>query len=324
MGDAEDKKARQPGAKADGVCPHCGARAGKPRKRWYERTSVTLCVAAGLAVIGLGFVHIVIGVTSPFNLPFDVARRESFGYREWIVNAERIRLLPYAAAKRDHPLGVAVLQDRGYLPSGPQFEAQMMGRQREDVQQWQREFERTLGRTDAPWPDRLMAQDPPDGAGPEHPRSYNRRGVRLAREGRYPDAIAEFTRAIHRDPTLGDAFYNRALVYTAIGNLGPAASDFARVLAIRPDFEEGYFRRGRLRASMGEHDKAVADFTRVLELTPNDPEALFHRSLAHYAKGEREEAAADLARLGSLGLSIPAGFRSALEAGPDTPWPRRP
>ena len=58
-------------------CPHCGkpidrTKDDKPKK-WHEKTSVTLCIAAGLAVIGLGFIHIIIGVVSRFELPFDVA-----------------------------------------------------------------------------------------------------------------------------------------------------------------------------------------------------------------------------------------------------------
>ena len=51
------------------------------RKRWYERTSVTLCVAVALAAVGLGFIHVIVGVTSSYRLPFEVVLRDCFGYR---------------------------------------------------------------------------------------------------------------------------------------------------------------------------------------------------------------------------------------------------
>ena len=68
------------------TCPHCGAplndSKAKKQKKWHERTSVTLCVAAGLVIVGFGFIHVITGVVSPYDLPFDVVLKESFGYRE--------------------------------------------------------------------------------------------------------------------------------------------------------------------------------------------------------------------------------------------------
>jgi len=88
-------------------------------KRWYERTAVTLCVAAGLAVVGSGFLHVILGVTNSFGLPFDVALRSAFGYREMIVDVRKLGALPYAVARFKYPLSVLALQKKGYLPEGP-------------------------------------------------------------------------------------------------------------------------------------------------------------------------------------------------------------
>jgi tetratricopeptide (TPR) repeat protein len=297
---------------------HPGRRAGrakraeKARPRWYERTSVTLCVAAGLAVVGLGFIHILVGVRSDYGLPFDFVRRDSFGYRETLVNARRIQVLPYTAAKRKYPRGLGALQKAGYLPAGHGFEAGMMARQRASLQRWQAEFEKTLGRSEPPWQDQLqdagaVAPGDPDGA-PAH----NQKGIVYARRGEYAAALAEFGRAIRRDPTCADAFYNRALVYLALGNLGAAATDFGQVVTLRPGFVEGYLCRGRLYAAMNDHDQAVAEFTKALEADPQCAEAYFQRSLAHYAKGSRDKAWDDVHQIESLGRPVPPGYLRAL------------
>jgi Flp pilus assembly protein TadD len=299
---------------------HRQDRAGKPRKRWHERTSVTLCVAAALVILGLGFIHVVTGVTSPYELPFDIVPKSRFGYRETWVHAQRIQALPYAVATRKYPRGVEALQRAGYLPSGLEFEASVMAEQRENTRQWQAEFEAALGRSERPWQDQLQAQEqtPPD---PQDARACNLRGVAFARQGDYQAALAEFARAIRRDPTCVDAFCNRALVYAALGNLGPAASDLAKVVEIRPTYVEAYVHQARLHAAINEHDEAIADLTRALEIDPRCADAYFQRSLVHYARGEYEEALDDARRIQGLGLPVPSGLLNALQAapGPDAP-----
>jgi len=300
-------------------CPHCGARTKSRQdtrpKKWHERTSVTLCVAAGLVVVGLGFIHIVTGVTSSYQLPFDILLKDSFGYRETLVNARRIQALPYAAALHKYPLGVRVLQKRGYVPAGLGFEARMATEQREDMQRWQAQFEEALGQPESRWQDQLRqaGQSPPPGDA-ENAQAYNRRGVALARQGEYQAALAEFTRAIRRDPTNADAFYNRALVCVAIGNLGPAASDFGKVVEIRPDFIEGYISRAHLHAAMSEHEQAVSNLTKAIEIDPRCAKAYFQRSLVHYTRGEYGEAWDDVRKIQGLGSQVPSGFIEALRA----------
>jgi tetratricopeptide (TPR) repeat protein len=294
--------------------PHGQGGKDKPRKKWHERTSVTLSVAAALVVVGLGFIHIITGVTSPYELPFDVVRKDRFGYGETLVNAKRIRALPYMAATRRYPLGVRVLQKAGYMPGGLEFEAHMMARQREDTRQWLTEFEDALGRPELRWQDQLRGGDQAPGGDPEDARPCNQRGVVFARRGEYQAALAELTRAIRRDPTYADAFHNRALVYTALGNLGSAASDFGKVVEIRPDFVEGCIHQGRLHAAMNAHDQAIADFTRAIAIDPQCAPAYFRRSLACYAKGEYDKAWADVGKIRSLRLPVPDGFLQALRA----------
>ncbi|MBN1510130.1 MAG: tetratricopeptide repeat protein [Sedimentisphaerales bacterium] len=289
-------------------------RPDKPRKKWYERTSVTLCVAAGLVVIGVGFIHVVLGVTSSYQLPFDIVLKDSFGYRETLVNAERIQALPYAAALHKYPLGVRVLQKRGYMPAGREFEARTAADQREKMQQWQAEFQEALGRPDPRWQDqlRLAGQVPP--GDPEDAQAYNHRGVALARQGEYQAALAEFARAIRRAPTSVDAFYNRALVCLAIGNLGAAASDLGKVIEIRPDFVEGYIRCARLHAAMNQHEQAISCLTKAIEIDPHCVRAYFERSLVHYARGDYSRAWDDVRQTQNLGTRVPRDFVEALLA----------
>ncbi len=275
---------------------------------------MTLCVAAGLVVVGLGFIHVITGITSSYQLPFDIVLKDSFGYRETIVDARRIQALPYAAATHKYPLGVKALQRGGYMPAGLAFEAKMATEQREDIERWQAQFEKTLGQPEIRWQDQLRqgGQGPPPDA--ENAQACNHRGVVLARQGEYQTALAEFTRAIRRDPAYADAFYNRALVRLAIGNLGPAASDFGKVVEIRPDFVKGYISRARLHAAMNEHDEAISHLTKAVEIDPRCTRAYFQRSLAYYKKGDYGQAWDDVRVIRDLGTQVPSGFIEVLRA----------
>lgn len=287
-------------------------RSAKPRKKWYERTSVTLCVAAVLVVLGLGFIHVITGVTSSFGLSYDLVLRESFGYRETFVNARKIESLPFSAARLRHPLGIRALQRSGHLPAGVEFEAGMMARERESLDRWQAEFEEILGRTTTCWQSQLQGSAQAPAVDPESAPACNQRGIEFARQGEFQAALAEFGRAIRREPACADAFHNRALVYVTIGNVGQAAADIGKVIEMKPELVEGYLHRGRLYVAMNEGDKARADFTRAAQIDPRCAEAYFRRSLIHYTRGDRGKAREDADRLRGLGVSIPEGFLQAL------------
>jgi tetratricopeptide (TPR) repeat protein len=299
-------------------CPHCGAPVtgptGKKQKKWHERTSVTLCIAAALIVVTFGFIHIITGVVSPYGLPFDIVLKDSFGYRETFVDAEKINALPYLAARIRYPLGCKVLQKEDYMESGTVFETRMTRHLQTDMRKWQAEFEQSLGRPQQQWQDQLQGQTHALQTSPEDPNACNNRGIASAREGQYETAIAEFTRAFRRNPVFAEAYYNRGLVSLAIGQLGQAISDFTKVVEIKPGFTEGYTSRGILHVAMSQYDQAIGDFTKVLELEPARAEMYLSRSLAFFAKGQYDKAWQDVHRIQDLGLSVPAEFLESLRA----------
>ncbi|MBN1362619.1 MAG: tetratricopeptide repeat protein [Sedimentisphaerales bacterium] len=297
-------------------CPRCGTEVESRPPKWYERTSVTLCVAAVLAGIGFGFIHVIVSVEGPFGLPFDLAPRQHFGYREMVVDAGKIGALPYVAARLKYPLGCEVLRRLEYLPSSPTFETRMVYELREAMDRWYAEFEVATGRAPCPWQDRL--QEPPQASetDPQGAAACNRRAVTYARQGKYADALSELATATRKDPVCAEAYYNRALVYLALGNLGQAASDLGQVVQIRPDSVEAYVERGLIHVTSERYDEAVADFSQAVEIEPTCAEAYLRRSMVRYAKGEQNAALQDVKKLRSLGVPVPSGFLHALQGGP--------
>ena len=291
-------------------CLHCGAEVHsvKKSKKWHEKTSVTLCVAAVLLIISLGFIHIITGVVSPYRLPFDITFKKSFGYRETLINARKVTSLPYVIAKAKYPLSCEVLQRLEYIQSGNIFETAMVEQLREAMNLWQAEFEETLNKPSQSWQDQLRGQQEPPDENENNAQTYNHRGISAALEGRYETAISEFTRAFRKNPAYADAYFNRGLVYLAIGQLGPAISDFSQTIEINPGFTEAYTHRGQLYTKMGQFDQAVSDFTKIIEIVPECTEMYFRRALACFAQGRYDQAWDDVHKIRNMGLQIPRGF----------------
>jgi len=309
------RRKSETGAKGQ-KCPHCGAQidSDEKPKKWHERTSVTLCIAAALAVIGLGFIHIITGVVSPFELPFDVVLKESFGYRETFVNARKIEAIPYVAAKIKYPLGCRALQRKNYLESGKVFETRMISQLKANMKKWQAEFETSLDKPRERWQDRLQGQMDISEMDPEDPNAYNNRGIVSARRGQYETAISNFTRASRRNPAFAEAYFNRGHVYVAIGQLAGGVSDFSKVVEIKRGFVAAYVDRGIIYTAMSQYDQAVSDFSRAIEIDPARADVYFRRSLVCCAKGEYDQAWADVHQIESLGLAVPTGYLIHLRA----------
>jgi tetratricopeptide (TPR) repeat protein len=298
-------------------CPHCGASQevskNKKQKKWHERTSVTLSVAAVLIIVGLGFVHIITGIESPYNLPFDIARKKSFGYRETFVNAKKIKAIPYVAAKVKYPIGCEVLQRLNYIESGNVFETAMTEQLKEMMNEWRAEFEESLNKPKQQCLDRLRGKTELSDTNSDSSEINNNRGIDAAVQGQYETAILEFTRACRKNPAFADAYYNRGLIYITIGQLGKAISDFTQTIEITPEFAEAYIHRGDIYVIMNKYDQAISDFTRSIEMEPNRAEVYFRRTLAFFANGQYDNALQDVQKIQSMGLHIPPGFLKNLE-----------
>ena len=126
-------------------CPHCGvpmkALRAKPHKEWHKRTSVTLSLAGVLIVVALGFIHIITGVTSVLGLPFDITQKNSFGYSETFVNADKVTNMPWISAKSKYPLGCKVLQRKGYVESDAVFEKRVREETEKEMEEIQHQIE---------------------------------------------------------------------------------------------------------------------------------------------------------------------------------------
>jgi lipoprotein NlpI len=109
---------------------------------------------------------------------------------------------------------------------------------------------------------------------PENPLSLNNRGMYLQSQGKFDDAIVDFTRAVERDQNYFVAYANRGFTLLQMDNPTAAETDFSQSLKINPQQAFVYNLRAQARVARGDLTGAIKDQQAAVELSPKDPVAL--------------------------------------------------
>jgi len=98
------------------------------------------------------------------------------------------------------------------------------------------------------------------------------RGNQFFKEGKYPEAIKEYSDAINRNPTDHVLFSNRAACYTKLREYQLGIKDCDECLRLKPDFVKGYIRKGILYYSIKDYQKALEVYDHGLKLDEHNKE----------------------------------------------------
>ena len=79
-------------------------------------------------------------------------------------------------------------------------------------------------------------------------------------------AIADYDRALEKDPSLTYAWYNKGNILYGLGDYTSAIECNAKAIAADPSFGEAYFNRGIAYLRMGNRRLAFADLSKAGEL----------------------------------------------------------
>ena len=136
--------------------------------------------------------------------------------------------------------------------------------------------------------------------------SFNRAQV-YAVVGRYDEAVADLTSVIDLFPEEGDGYLERGNAHRHAGRPGEALADYDRAIARNPP-PEAYYNRAGLLADLGRTDEALADYDMVLDLDPDHLQSLTNRAGMRIDRGDHGPARQDVEH----GLALDPGNASLL------------
>jgi type IV pilus assembly protein PilF len=147
----------------------------------------------------------------------------------------------------------------------------------------------------------------------DEPENRRRARIRLElatgyyQEGKTEVALDELKQVIAADPTLGDAYNLRGLVYMRLGDNRQAEDSFRRALAINPRDANAHHNYGWLQCQLGRYPESMQSFEQAMAnpLYPDKPKTLMAQGLCQARAGQREEAERSLARSYELDAGNP-------------------
>jgi tetratricopeptide (TPR) repeat protein len=159
-----------------------------------------------------------------------------------------------------------------------------------------------------------IKQEPSPAIGPQGIQgtgSHINQGEAYFKQGKYPEAIADFTKAIELDPKLAVAYSNRGVAYLdGLKKFPEAIADFTKVIELDPKLAVAYLNRGQAFYNLEKNVEAIADCTKAIELDTKLALAYLLRGMAY--QGLK----------GFLGFPVPkypeaiADFTKAIELDP--------
>jgi tetratricopeptide (TPR) repeat protein len=128
-------------------------------------------------------------------------------------------------------------------------------------------------------------------------------GEALQADGRLPEAIASYDRAIALEPDYAPAYNNLGTALRASGRLNDAAAAYRRALSLREEYPEAHYNLANVLTDQGKATEAADHFRIALQAIPGSADVHNNLGIALMAEGRRDEAIAE--------------FRSATAADPD-------
>lgn len=101
---------------------------------------------------------------------------------------------------------------------------------------------------------------------------HRQKGNDFFREGKYPDAVQEYTESLKRNPTDHRVYSNRAACYTKLTAFMEAQKDADKCIELEPTFTKGYSRKATVQFFMKEYDKAMETYQLGLKYDPSNEE----------------------------------------------------
>jgi tetratricopeptide (TPR) repeat protein len=133
--------------------------------------------------------------------------------------------------------------------------------------------------------------------------AYLIRGTSLRKMGDYPQALADFDRAIRISPRSAEAYCQRAFAHQqsrAEGSMEKAFADVSQAIELNRSMPLAYILRGSAYSDRGEFSAAVADFSRAIELNSRSYSGYGGRAAAYAGLGDFAKARRDVEKAMSL------------------------
>jgi tetratricopeptide (TPR) repeat protein len=113
-----------------------------------------------------------------------------------------------------------------------------------------------------------------------HQASYNR-GIALRQLGRIEEAITSYDTALKNEPNKCETWYNRGNALRHLGRYEEAITAHDNALKVKPDYHEAWVNRGNALFNLGRIEETIASYDNALKLKPDYANAYYNKACVY-------------------------------------------
>jgi len=139
--------------------------------------------------------------------------------------------------------------------------------------------------------------------------AHDHLGVALAEQGKFDEAITQFSEALRISPYFARTHNNLGIALALQGRLDEAIAQFSEAVRIAPEYRQAHYNLGTTFLRQGKRDEAVKEFYQGLGAAPT-AEMHYQVAVALASGGKIQEAIGEL----EVALKLDPGYQPARRA----------
>lgn len=149
-------------------------------------------------------------------------------------------------------------------------------------------------------------------AGIVTPKLFLNRGKCLVILNRAAEAIPDLNRSVELEPKSPETYYFRAVAYEKGGDIERALDDYGQAIALNPNYVEALVNRGLLRVKAAQFEASISDYTAALGMSVQEvhPMILNNRAFAYLKSGQLAKALEDTDKALKINPNYPFAYNT--------------
>ena len=103
-------------------------------------------------------------------------------------------------------------------------------------------------------------------------------------------------------PDYHEAWYNRGVALSHLGQKEEAIASYDQAIAFKPDLHQAWGNRGTALTALGRYEEAFVSYNRVLEIKPDDNYTIYKKAACYTLQGDIRKAIETLQHAITLNL----------------------
>ena len=157
----------------------------------------------------------------------------------------------------------------------------------------------------------LLFAVPSLGGETKESKRHLKRGLKFEKQGRFEEALEQYSKAIELDRELAKAWFQRGVLYFRSDHFEETRSDLTRTIELKPDHGLALYARGVSNRYLMELEQAKSDLTEAIEFYPDSLLIFIERAHVHTLRNEFLKAISNLDRAEEMLWNTASRIRAA-------------